>query len=457
MSTRNPAAARSSSDSPPQKPYSRLKRAQSRHSWTTGQFAHTARALASRTCRASGRSPGGAKNNSVRPWHAASDVQANGPLKIRLETDSTTATASLPRSAPKQEGRLRGSVGGYRPSESSCRHPDRWPRICPTVRIDGIHHCERWKILEVCMELRHLDTLLAIADEGSFTAAADVLSTVQSNVSEQVRQLEEELGADLLVRGRRGAMPTECGAAVLERARRIRRELEAMQADLSMLQGLRTGHASLGIVGTASRWMIPALVADLRSEAPGVQLRINEGASERLASEVLAGELGQAVVTEPMTSPRLEVEHLLDETLVGLVPAGASDLGPEPVPLARLAELPVILPPVGNPLRREVDDAAAAAGLTLSVPVEVEGIRLIADMVAAGGGASVLPETAIPPELAGVRRVALRVVPFARRPGRAGRRPPVGGAPRAGVRDAHDCGKRRGLASSAAGRERAWA
>ena len=53
------------------------------------------------------------------------------------------------------------------------------------------------------MELRHLDTLLAIAEQGSFTAAADVLSTVQSNVSEQVRQLEEELGADLLVRGRR--------------------------------------------------------------------------------------------------------------------------------------------------------------------------------------------------------------------------------------------------------------
>jgi LysR family transcriptional regulator, nitrogen assimilation regulatory protein len=178
-----------------------------------------------------------------------------------------------------------------------------------------------------------------------------------------------------------------------------------------MLQGLRTGHASLGIVGTASRWMIPALVADLRDEAPGVQLRINEGASERLASEVLSGELAQAVVTEPMTSPRLDVEHLLDETLVGLAPADAADLGPEPVPLARLAELPIILPPVGNPLRREVDEAAENAGLTLSVPVEVEGIRLIADMVAAGGGASVLPETAIPPELMRVRRVALRGVP----------------------------------------------
>ncbi len=261
------------------------------------------------------------------------------------------------------------------------------------------------------MQLKHLDTLLAIAETGSFTAAADVLSTVQSNVSDQVRQLEAELGAELLVRGRKGAVPTECGEAVIERARRIRRELESMRDDLSMLQALQSGHASLGIVGTASRWLVPALVADLRAAAPGVHLRINEGASERLASEVLSGELAQAVVTEPMTSPRLVVEHLLDEALVGLVPADTPELGSHPVSLKRLSTLPMILPPVGNPLRREVDDAALAAGVTLTVPVEVEGIRLVADMVAAGGGASVLPETAVPPELAGVRKVVLRDVP----------------------------------------------
>ena len=118
------------------------------------------------------------------------------------------------------------------------------------------------------MQLKHLDTLLAIAETGSFTAAADVLSTVQSNVSDQVRQLEAELGAELLVRGRKGAVPTECGEAVIDRARRIRRELESMRDDLSMLQALQSGHASLGVVGTASRWLIPALVADLRAVAP---------------------------------------------------------------------------------------------------------------------------------------------------------------------------------------------
>ena len=94
------------------------------------------------------------------------------------------------------------------------------------------------------MDLRQLETLLAVAEEGSFTAAADRLHTVQSNVSEHVRQLEAELGVQLLVRSRRGTVPTEFGVAVLERARRIRSELEALRKDLSMLQGLETGDAS---------------------------------------------------------------------------------------------------------------------------------------------------------------------------------------------------------------------
>ncbi len=260
------------------------------------------------------------------------------------------------------------------------------------------------------MELRHLDALLAIAEEGSFTAAADALATVQSNVSEQVRQLEAELGAELLTRTRRGARPTECGERVLDRARRVRRELEALRVDLSMLQGLEVGDASFGTVGTASRWIVPALVAELRSRAPGVRLRVNEGASERLVAEVLAGELAQAVVTEPVQDRRLLIETLLEETLVGVVPRDA-DLPDGPLYLDALLPFGLVLPPTGNPLRTEIDHAAATRGVTLPVTVEVEGIRLVGDLVAAGAGASVLPETAVPPDLAGVRTVPLADVP----------------------------------------------
>jgi DNA-binding transcriptional LysR family regulator len=228
-----------------------------------------------------------------------------------------------------------------------------------------------------------------------------MLRTVQSNVSEQIRQLEAELGVTLLARGRSGATPTESGQVVLTHARRIRREVQLLHEDVAALQGLQVGSASFGIVGTASRWLVPALVADLRKRAPGIELRVNEGASERLLAEVLGQELAQAVVTEPVRDERLAVQHLMHEDLVGLAPPG-TELPADPVPLQALAELPLVLPPAGNPLRIEIEQAARAVGVTLPVPVEVEGIRLIADLVAAGAGVSVLPETAIPPELGSV-------------------------------------------------------
>ena len=263
---------------------------------------------------------------------------------------------------------------------------------------------------ERIIDIRQLEALLAVAEEGSFTAAADRLHTVQSNVSEHIRQLEADLGVQLLVRDRRGAIPTEFGVKVLERARAIRSELDALRRDLSMLQGLQVGHATLGVVGTVSPWLVPPLVAEIARVAPGVSLRLTEGASERLALEVAERELAFAVVTEPVADTRLVVEHLRDEALVGLLPAGLELGVAEPVPLSALAEHGLILPPVGNPLRDEVDVAAAAAHLQLRVPVEVEGIRLIGDLVAAGAGLSIVPEGAVAAR-EGVQHVAIVDMP----------------------------------------------
>jgi DNA-binding transcriptional LysR family regulator len=260
------------------------------------------------------------------------------------------------------------------------------------------------------VDVRQLEALLAVAEEGSFTAAADRLRTVQSNVSEHVRQLEAELGVQLLVRGRRGTVPTEFGERVIDRARAIRSEIEALHKDVSMLQGLETGHATLGVVGTVSRSLVPRVVAEMRRIAPGLSLRLTEGASERLAGEVAARQLATAVVTEPVSDPRLVVEHLRDEELVAVVPA-RSTIDGSSVPLKQVAREPLILPPAGNPLRDELETAARGERVELRVPIEVEGVRLITDLVAAGAGVSILPETAVPPDARAVRRLRIARMP----------------------------------------------
>ena len=260
------------------------------------------------------------------------------------------------------------------------------------------------------MELRHLDTLVAIDEAGTFTAAADNLRTVQSNVSEQVRQLEAELGVTLLARGRGGATPTESGRVVLVRARRIRREIQLLHEELAALRGLQVGNATFGVVGTASRWLVPQLVAHLREVAPGIRLLVHEGASERLLAEILAQDLALAVVTAPARDARIVFEHLADEPMVGLAPADA-DLPEGPLKVTDLARLRLVLPPEVNPLRGEIEQAAEKLGVQLDVPVEVEGIRLIADLVAAGAGIAVLPETAVPPNLEGLRTFEIADLP----------------------------------------------
>ena len=263
----------------------------------------------------------------------------------------------------------------------------------------------------LAIEFRHLRYFLAVSEELHFGRAARKLHISQPPLSQAIRKLEAELGVQLLVRSRRGTVPTEFGVRVIDRARAIRSELEALRKDVSMLQGLETGHATLGVVGTVSRSLVPALVVEMRRVAPGLSLRLTEGASERLAVDVAERVLASAVVTEPVADPRLVVEHLRDEDLVGLVPTSLPLRGRQPVLLATFATHPMILPPHGNPLRDEVDDAARAEHIELRVPIEVEGIRLIADLVASGVGVSILPETAVPNDHPGVRTVRIARMP----------------------------------------------
>lgn len=247
------------------------------------------------------------------------------------------------------------------------------------------------------MDLRQLEVLTAINQTGSFTAAADSLGTVQSNVSAQLQALEKELHTTLVVRSRQGARLTEQGQVVLDRAKRISTEIDSMLVDLSMLQGLKRGHASIGVIGTASRWIVPTLVQEMRESAPGVTLHVTEAPSERLLTDVINHDLSVAVVTEPVTDSRIESQTLCEENLVGIAPKDYG-LDSSPKSFQELSAYPHVLTPTTNPLRTWIDNAAKAQDVELDVPVNCEGIRLLPRLVRSGVGCSILPLTALPDE-----------------------------------------------------------
>src|SRR5579864_4228891 len=109
------------------------------------------------------------------------------------------------------------------------------------------------------MDVRQLNALLAVEEHGGFSAAADALHTVQSNVSAHIARLERELGVTLV--DRQAGRLTEEGAVVVARARRISTELDGVVADLAALRQEIVGSARVGVIGTTARWLVPRLFA----------------------------------------------------------------------------------------------------------------------------------------------------------------------------------------------------
>ena len=244
------------------------------------------------------------------------------------------------------------------------------------------------------MDLRQLAALVAIADTGTFSAAAEALHTVQSNISTHVARLERELGVTLVDRA--AGRLTEEGEAVVARARRVAAELEALQADVASLRDEVEGPARMGIIGTTARWLVPPLLAAMETAHPKVKVSVLEGNNTSLLPALTAGRLDLAVLNEPIDDPDLTVETLYEEDLILAVPTDHPLADRDEVRMRDLDGQELLMGPPGTAFRSDLDRAAADAGIALRARVELDGLRLIASLVFEGFGAAVLPSAAIP-------------------------------------------------------------
>jgi LysR family hydrogen peroxide-inducible transcriptional activator len=284
------------------------------------------------------------------------------------------------------------------------------------------------------MDLRQLNALLAVADHGSFSAAARALHTVQSNVSTHVARLERELDATLIDRAT-GSL-TEQGTVVAERARRIHAELEALTADVASLNAEVAGTVHLGCIGTTARWLVPPLVERMRADHPRVRLVVIDATTSSLLPQLESGRLELAVVNEPVDDPDVEVDRLFDEDTVLVAPAGHGLHDRHHLGLADLDDEPLLLEPPGTTFRDNLDEQATVAGIRLVAQAEVDGMRLLASLAFQGFGAALLPASAAPAWIGG----AWRAIPVAGLDGRtvgiARRRKGLLSAPARALREA---------------------
>jgi DNA-binding transcriptional LysR family regulator len=268
------------------------------------------------------------------------------------------------------------------------------------------------------MDLRHLRALQAVAETGSFSAAADVLNYTQPAVSRTVAALERELGAVLIERQARPLRLTDAGTALARHADELFARLSGARSEIEAIAHAHAGALALGTFSSAGAAFVVDALRRFRDTNPGVRVSVTEGMPSAMLAHLRAGELDLAIVFDFPAAGEdigagLELHHLLDDELVVVVPRDHPLAEADEIHPAKLADEDWLLPEFGrdSPSLKLIARACAAAGFEPRIAFRVNDCQMTQAMVAAGEGISILPQLMLYP----LRRDVI-VRPLARQP-----------------------------------------
>ena len=241
------------------------------------------------------------------------------------------------------------------------------------------------------MEVHQVRYVVAVADTGSFTAAANQCFVSQPSLSQAVKSVERELGVELFSRSARPVRPTAAGVAFVRAARVALRAFEAIVHEVTTVVGVMAGHLDLVALPTLALDPVAALVGAFRTLHPGVVVRLAhpDGTSDLIRS-VRAGD-SEVGITELSTSTvdGLIARPLGRQEIVVVLPPTAAAV--TEISATELAQLAIIAQPVGTSTRALLDGLLAAVGETANVVVETDHRDAVVPLVLAGAGAALLP------------------------------------------------------------------
>jgi LysR family nitrogen assimilation transcriptional regulator len=222
---------------------------------------------------------------------------------------------------------------------------------------------------------------------------------VQPALSRQVRQLEVELGQNLFERNGRGVVLTDAGSRLLEHTRGILMQIGRARQELEDQRNGDSGHFTLGLPPTLGSSVTVPLVKAFARSLPNARLATVEGLSAYILEWLNIGRVDCALVYNATASATVDVQPLLDDQLFLIAPLGPSRTGASArahtLPLADLADLPLIIPSRPHAIRMSVENALAGVDRKIRVAHEIECIPAVIDLVRQGHGFGVLPLNAV--------------------------------------------------------------
>lgn len=246
------------------------------------------------------------------------------------------------------------------------------------------------------MELRHLRYFVAVAEEASFTGAANKLNTAQPSLSKQIRDLELKVGVHLLVRDKRRVKLTPSGDVFLNEAR-----LVLAQADRAINMARRAADSdrpnfSIGFVPAAEVKIFPRAIGALRSQFPETRFVMQSLTTYESLQGLLSGEVDVGFLRPPIVSENLSYEIVLQEHLVAVLPKEHPAANQSEVSLAELVDTPFlrIAQRHAGELSELTERLIARENITLKAVQDTENVLTLLSLVGMGVGFGILPDYA---------------------------------------------------------------
>jgi LysR family nitrogen assimilation transcriptional regulator len=251
------------------------------------------------------------------------------------------------------------------------------------------------------MELRQLRYFVAIVDHGSLSRATLVLHVAQPALTQQLRQLEEELGAQLLHRSAQGVICTDAGKLFYQHAQAILKQVADARAAVAQSTERPSGSVTLGLPHSISGALALPLLTAARAEYPEIMLQLTEEISGNLIEQLKSGRLNLAVLFDDGQLGPFAVTPLVDEDLMFICRAGSPFAPAEPsVSLAAALASTLILPAQQQGVRPQIERVARSAGLGLEKIIEINSIAILRSALLANIGATLLPVAPVQGDIA---------------------------------------------------------